>query len=103
MKAKIRKTGEEVEIIRYGANGTYTDYLDSKGNLMRTEMNFYEQFETICEPTDQMTLRERYAGMALQGLCCHESIRQADPERVAEVCVTMADALIKKLSNSKED
>lgn len=101
MKARIRKTGEEVEIIRYGANGTYTDYIDSKGNLMHAKMSFFEHFETICEPTIQMTLREKYAGMALQGFCCQESIRQADPERVAEVCVLMADALIKELSKNK--
>ena len=42
-------------------------------------------------------LRFECACRVMQGLCSQREVRQAEPERVAKVCVTLTDALVKEL------
>lgn len=51
--AKCRKidTGEIVNIVSWGATGSYTDYYDSKGEFHHTDLNRYNHFEDIIEDT----------------------------------------------------
>ena len=42
-------TGEVVNVVSWGANGTYTDYYDSKGVFHHTNLNRYNCFEEILE------------------------------------------------------
>lgn len=109
MKAKIRKTGEVVDVICY--NG-YTErlstdsvsYIDSNGReVARENLNFYWDFEPI-EPTETNTNKgidweqRRYeiAKAAMLGMMtnipgdsfCHVQAKE---------CVEIADELIKEL------
>lgn len=49
--AKFRNTdtGEIVNVVAWGANGTYTDYYDSKGVFHHSALNRYNHFEEIIE------------------------------------------------------
>lgn len=46
-KFKRIDTGEVVNVVSWGANGTYTDYYDSKGKFHHTDLNRYNHFEEI--------------------------------------------------------
>lgn len=48
-KFKRIDTGEVVNVVSWGANGTYTDYYDSKGKFYHTDLNRYNHFEEIIE------------------------------------------------------
>lgn len=48
-KAKRIDTGEIVNIVSWGATGSYTDYYDSKGEFHHTDLNRYNHFEDIIE------------------------------------------------------
>ena len=76
----------------YNAEGIYSDI---------EPLDNYEEYFTLYEEApynkENRELRERYAGMALQGISSQESLKRAEPKRVAEVCVTLADALIAEL------
>lgn len=48
-KFKRIDTGEVVNVVSWGANGTYTDYYDSKGKFHHTDLNRYNYFEEIIE------------------------------------------------------
>lgn len=48
-KFKRTDTGEIVNVVSWGANGTYTDYYDSKGEFHHTDLNRYNHFEEIIE------------------------------------------------------
>lgn len=48
-KFKRIDTGEVVNVVSWGANGTYTDYYDSKGKFHHTDLNRYNHFEEIIE------------------------------------------------------
>lgn len=47
-----------------------------------------------------MTMREWFAGMALQGLCAHDGPPYSEDE-IAEIAVGMADALLAELRKEK--
>ena len=47
MKARIKKTGEIVDILRFSANGSYTVYRDSLGMEHGENINYYTDFEEI--------------------------------------------------------
>ena len=48
-----------------------------------------------------MTLREHYAGLAMQGFCADDSAWEHNPNKKAEQAVKMADALIAELEKNK--
>ena len=48
-KFKRTDTGEIVNVVSWGANRTYTDYYDSKGEFHHTDLNRYNHFEEIIE------------------------------------------------------
>ena len=49
MKAKLISTGETVDILEYGSDGSYTIYKNSTGKKYDTNFNFYEDFIEIRE------------------------------------------------------
>ena len=57
-KVKIINTGEIVNIVSWGATGSYTDYYDSKGEFHHTNLNRYNFFEDIIEYTKDGAGRE---------------------------------------------
>jgi hypothetical protein len=51
-------------------------------------------------PSRGLTIREHFAGLAMQGLCAnsHDTLAAADGDRIAAYAVAQADALIAELA-----
>ena len=89
MKAKIKATGEIVEVEDLYDDGTAL----VKGRYFKvSELDFFDNFETI-------DWRYELAKAAMQGFCSnpHQQIMDADSNMVAEWSIGFADSLIKKL------
>ena len=111
MKAKIRKTGEIVEVICYGGSPLnrnnvldYVNYIDSQG-VEHTEpnhLNYYWDFEPIETSHGDywQDVRERAAIAAMQGmLSCGEGPfdYQGVTDEIAKAAVDYADSLVEEL------
>lgn len=107
MKAKIRKTGEIVDIICYNTCSTirnhqdYVSYIDSKGiEHDRESLNYYWDFESIETATDEhwQDVRERAAISAMQGILAnpYRNLRSVSNNYV-ELAIGYANALIEEL------
>ena len=117
MKARIRKTGEVVEIISYSSLTTrneimdYVDYIDSQGKEHpREPLNFYWDFEQIPNVKEdnfpKIDWEERRYVIAKEiyptilewydtGTCCSE-------DSVIRNTLKFTDKLIKELKNNIE-
>lgn len=110
MKAKIRKTGEIVDIICYNKCSTIrshqdnVSYIDSKGlEHDRESLNYYWDFEPI-ETDDNkhwQDVKERAAIAAMQGLLSNpellDEISLDYRITIERIAVEYADALIEQL------
>lgn len=106
MKARIRKTGEIVDVISYNTCSTirshqdYVSYIDSKGEEHdRESLNYYWDFEPITEPMDNkhwQDVRERAAIAALGGLLS-DSEQHGNSIDFAVWAVEYANALVEQL------
>lgn len=95
MKARIKKTGEIVNLASY-ATITF-DKCDSWGNPIELKP---EEVELIQEPTDDehwQDVRERAAIAAMQGIMNFFGSIDYNREIIAASAVEQADALIKEL------
>jgi len=106
MKAKIRKTGEIVDVICYNHYATirshqdYVSYIDSKGiEHDRESLNYYWDFESIETATDEhwQDVRERAAISAMQGMLANSRIYLKEGDTFPNLAVRYADALIEEL------
>lgn len=109
MKARIRKTGEIVEIISYSGNTDRNDvldsvsYIDSKGvEHPREKLNLYWDFETITDEkedafstTDWNQVRVQASIGAMQVILGKNNYDTY--KDIAAHAVEYADALIKEL------
>lgn len=109
MKARIRKTGEIVEVICY--NGFHVrshidsvSYIDSNGDEHdRESLNYYWDFEPMDTSEDTsmdvhwQDVRERAAIAAMQGVMKFFGSIDYDKEEIAKLAVEQADALIEQL------
>ena len=99
MKARIKKTGEVVNLASYT---TITlEQCDSWGNPREVKP---EEIELIQEPTEDehwQDVRERAAIAAMQGILCAPIVEGINPnpsrEHIAELAVAQANALIEEL------
>lgn len=116
MKAIYKKTGEIVEIERYGADGSYTVFRDSDGELKNLPVSFYDNFEEIVETEDAIDWEQRryeiaktmmpqvfheltialHAGVKVEGVA-----GMTPMEATAERAVWYADALIAELKKGE--
>ena len=104
-KFKRIDTGEIVNVVSWGANGTYTDYYDSKGEFHHTNLNRYNCFEEIMESPqngiDWEQRRYEIAKAAMVGQLASPVVEGIDPNpSMPDVCkwsVMFADALINEL------
>jgi len=104
-KVKIINTGEIVNIVSWGATGSYTDYYDSKGEFHHTNLNRYNFFEDIIEYTkdgiDWEKRRYEIAKEAVNGLLAAPVVEGIDPnpsmDDIARKAVKIADFLIEEL------
>lgn len=127
MKAKIRKTGEIVDIISHNVYSTirnnrdYVSYIDSKGiEHDREPLNYYWDFEpipTLIEIANDehwQNIRERAAIAAMQGTIAilgssdryafteivaewYRGQEKTYPKEIAEFAIACADALVEEL------
>ena len=117
MKARIRKTGEIVDIINYNrccgtrSHQDYVSYIDSKGEEHdRESLNYYwdfEPIETIAEVLDNkhwQDVRERAAIAAMQGMMANPELLESTgfsgtyyKWHIERKAVEYADALVEQL------
>lgn len=110
MKAKIRKTGEIVDIIYYNnfdnigmerSSYDFVSYIDSNGvEHDREHLNYYWDFEIISTQDENIThwqeVRERAAIAAMQGLLsCSKTVGSV--EDFVDAAVDYANKLVEKL------
>ena len=97
MKARIKATGEIVEVYFYGKEGY--DYVcnDKEECYERGEL------EILDEPDYWTRIEHQYAGMAMQGLCAntefmkdHEGDFQCNEDMIAVYAKDIAHALVEK-------
>lgn len=104
MKAKIRKTGEIVDIVCHNHCSTirshqdYVSYIDSKGiEHDRESLNYYWDFEPIETNNSEhwQDIRIQAAIAAMQGIisCSIHYLK----DTIAKLAVEQADALIEAL------
>lgn len=107
MKARIRKTGEVVEIISYSGFTSRNEmldnvaYIDSQGKEHpREPLNFYWDFETITDENTSSTIDWNQArlqiALEMAKFVCKES-KSINLKDLAARCVMFADALIEEL------
>lgn len=108
MKAKIRKTGEIVEIISYSGSSVRSEILDSVSYIDsngvehdRESLNFYWDFEQLEEKTDNTDwnqVRIQAAIAATQGLLAGNENWYSDRQNdLAKISVMIADELVERL------
>ena len=106
MKARIRKTGEIVDVICYNncsiirSHQDNVSYIDSKGlEHDRESLNYYWDFEPI-ETDDNkhwQDVRERAAIAAMQGVMNFFGSIDYNKDTIAKLAVEQADALVEQL------
>lgn len=110
MEAKIKKTGEIVDVICYNTCSTirshqdYVSYIDSNGiEHDRESLNYYWDFEPMENTTNEhwQDVRERAAIAAMGQLIGmgRDDGYKYSPSEVANYAVVYANALIEKLKN----
>lgn len=108
MKARIKKTGEIVDVICYNHCSTirshqdYVSYINSKGiEHDREPLNYYWDFEPIETGNEEhwQDVRERAAIAAMQCILpvIYRESDTFDEETVARHSVHYADALVEEL------
>lgn len=92
MKARIKATGEIVEVIPYSGFDDY-DYYDPETKLpwLKSELSFDV---TDSDPDYWTRLEHQYAGMAMQGVLA--SGMENTYEYIAEFSINQAHALVEK-------
>ena len=112
MKARIRKTGEIVEIISYSGNTNRNDvldsvsYIDSKGvDHPREKLNFYWDFEVIqeeskklyCQPEVNWRQVKIQAAIGAMQVILTSRINYDKPSEIAYQAANYASALVREL------
>ena len=111
MKARVKATGEIIEVIAVGdyinENGQIIgEYKDANGMLYTSyELDFYIE-EGITIPDYWTRLEHQYAGMAMQGLMTIlpniGGIEGRTPkDEIVDIAMETAHALVKKMKEEK--
>jgi len=95
MKARIKKTGEIVNIAEYAKIAL--DQCDSYGNPIEVKPEDVELIQEQTEDEHWQDVRERAAIAAMQGVMNFFGSIDYNRETIAELAVAQADALIDKL------
>ena len=95
MKAKIKKTGEIVNLAEYAK--IELDQCDSWGNPIEMKPEEIELIQEITEDEHWQDVRERAAIAAMQGIMNFFGSLDYNRETIAKLAVEQADTLIKQL------
>ena len=94
MKARVKATGNIVDVKWFAHNSSGAVYADSTHSS-----KYYEHeldFDTVYDYWEK--LKHQYAGMAMQALIIDASYAGSEgPKYLVEECVTIATALVEKL------
>jgi len=63
---------------------------------------YFKETNTV-KSTPGITLREHYAGLAMQGLCANTEWATSSESSIADSSVSQADALIEELNKTQVD
>ena len=103
MKARIKKTGEIVDVYHETQHGT-PKMIYKESVLVNSRMWTEDELELLTnneEDEHWQDVRERAAIAAMQGILCSPIVEGVDPnpsqKRVAELAVMQADLLIEEL------
>ena len=99
MKAKIKKTGEIVNLASYAK--ITLESCDSWGNPIEVKPEEVELIGDVTEDEHWQDVRERAAIAALGGLLADSNV-VAEEDKVAKVAVEYADELVEKLKKNKK-
>ena len=94
MKARVKATGEIVDVIPYNRDGFA--YIQDDGE---TVYEFHE-LEILDDPDYWTRLEHQYAGMAMQGLMSKEYLD--NPDSLVSHAIHYAHALVEKLKEKEE-
>ena len=97
MKARVRATGNIVDVEWYGHNSMGAIYADATHTAKYYEYEL--DFDTVYDYWTR--LEHQYAGMAMQGLVITATKHQGSDEEMARWAVEYATALVQKLKESK--
>ena len=112
MKARVKATGEIVEVISVGSYinefGTLVgEYKNADGIMyMSYDLDFYIE-DNIIVPDYWERLKHQYAGMAMQGILSNPESEldykgdETLPQALAGCAVNVATALVEKLKEGK--
>lgn len=110
MKARIKKTGEIINLAEYAK--IELDVCDSFGNPIELKPEDVELVQEKTDNNDWNQVRIQAAIAAMQGLCnsCHDDVireiqKQNDLERssvIGFLSVRIADALVEELKKEQE-
>lgn len=115
MKAKLRQTGEIVDVICYGGSPLnrsdvldYVKYIDSQGveHTERNHLNYFWDFEPIEDTTAYeywQNVRERAAIAAMRGVMNFFGSIDYNRDTIARLAVEQADALIEVLKEKANE
>ena len=96
MRARVKETGEIVEVV---LNGIFYDRTDNKERYYHHELDFNDT-------TDYWTrLEHQYAGMAMQGLLSNPSITERElttRKGIVEDAQYIAHALVEKMKEERK-
>ena len=95
MKARIKKTGEIVNIAEYAK--ITLEQCDSYGNPIEVKPEDVELIQEQKEDEHWQHIRECAAIAAMQGVMCFFGSIDYNKETIARLAVEQADALIKEL------
>ena len=88
MKARVKATGEIVEVVK---DGPFYNVIDGYERYYEHELDFQD----LISYWDK--LLHQYAGMATQGLLSNERCWEENADKIAEVAICYAKELIKGL------
>ena len=113
MKARDKKTREIVDIERYSADGSYTVFRNSDGELMNLPVSFYDNYEVIEETENIIDWEQRRYEIAKEMLSPSAISVNASPKEwmngmsyqkaSALLAINYADALIEELKKKKNN
>ena len=108
MKARVKATGEIVDIIRNSAFDKDVFYDSNGQKYNREELSFDFKEKSFPKDDDYWTrLEHQYAGMAMQGMLSNPEVDldyksdECMPQAVAATAYNIAHALVEKLKESK--
>ena len=93
MKARVKATGEIVEIIDIDFD---TLFCNNGGHYTLEHLEGIE-----CDPDYWEKLKHQYAGMAMQGIMANSLFMPYDGKEIANISNDIATALVNKLKEEK--